>query len=112
MSKVKRPQGKTTNKVIITFKDYSTQSYGTVKESFRCNTIDAADLLFAIRLFDKADHPLDCRAWLRSAASIAALQPVDWADRVNHKPAAVPHSAFVAAARAARPLIETAYAAI
>ena len=49
MSKVKRPQGKTTNKVIITFKDYSTQSYGTVKESFRCNTIDAADTLVSKR---------------------------------------------------------------
>lgn len=42
MRKVNRPQGKTTNKVVITFKDYSPQTFGTMRESFKCSSIDAA----------------------------------------------------------------------
>lgn len=49
MSKVKKPQGKTTNKVIITFRDYSPQNFGTEKQSFRCNSMDAAKQIVSRR---------------------------------------------------------------
>lgn len=32
----KKAQGKTTNKLIITWKDYSTKNFGTERESHRC----------------------------------------------------------------------------
>lgn len=49
MSKVKKSQGKTTNRLVITFKDYSTQSYGTTREGFRCTSRKGADEIIAKR---------------------------------------------------------------
>ena len=49
MSKVKKPQGKTTDRLIITSKDYSTQSYGTIRESVRCNSLEAANKVLSKR---------------------------------------------------------------
>ncbi len=39
---MKKAQGKTTNKLIITWKDYTTNPWNTERESFRCTSEDAA----------------------------------------------------------------------
>lgn len=49
MSKVKKPQGKTTNKLVITFRDYSTRNYATVRESLKCNSMVDAEKSVAKR---------------------------------------------------------------
>lgn len=43
-----KPIGKTTNKLIITWKDYTTNKYETERQSFRCNSEEAAK-----RILDK-----------------------------------------------------------
>ncbi len=45
----KKPQGKTTNKLIIMFKDYSNSKQGFVAESFRCNSIEGAKKIISKR---------------------------------------------------------------
>jgi len=49
MKQTKRPQGKTTNKLIITWKDYSTKDVGTERESHRCNSEQAAKKILGKR---------------------------------------------------------------
>jgi hypothetical protein len=41
MKKINEP---TKNKLIITWKDYSASKIGTERESFRCNSLEAAEL--------------------------------------------------------------------
>jgi hypothetical protein len=50
MKKKLERQGNTTNKLIVTFKDYSEKPFGTERQSFRCNSEDAA-----MRILGKRD---------------------------------------------------------
>lgn len=46
---MKRKQGNTTNKLIVTFKDYSPKKFGTERESFKCNSIEKASAILSKR---------------------------------------------------------------
>lgn len=68
MKKTQRKQGKITNTLIITWKDYSTRPHGTERESMRCTSEKAAkrildkrtqNRMYFAKWFDKnGDHTL------------------------------------------------------
>lgn len=45
----KKAQGTTRNKLVITWKDYTPSSFGTERESFKCNSEIAAEKILSKR---------------------------------------------------------------